>query len=155
MRRHSTSYWLASVLGAGRAPFAPGTVATLVAGIPCFLAVGYLSNLSQLLVSIILFALGVYVSDNTERELGKTDPGEVVIDELCGYLVSMIGHPVTLPSILAGVIFFRIFDIWKPWPLRVLETRLKGGLGIMADDVGAGVYANLAGLIVLKLMNLL
>ena len=155
VRSHSSGYRLATVFGIGRVPFASGTVATLIAGVPCFLAVGSLSPPSQIYLALLLFALGVYVSDEAEREIGRTDPGEVVIDELCGYLVAMIGHPVTFPSILAGFFFFRLFDIWKPWPLRILESRLKGGLGIMADDVGAGIYANFAGLIVLRIFHLL
>jgi phosphatidylglycerophosphatase A len=146
--KHSLNFWLATVLGLGKAPFAPGTVASFFAGIPFFLAVGSFSLFVQLLAAGIVFAAGWYTSDKTEQELGKTDPSEIVIDELCGFLIAMLGHPVTFGSILAGFVFFRLFDIWKPWPLRTLERKLRGGLGVMADDVGAGIYANLAGLIV-------
>lgn len=145
---------MATCLGLGKAPIAPGTVATLFAGVPCFLAVGHFSWQIQFLFSILVFGAGWYFSERAARELQRTDPGEIVIDELCGFLIGMIGHPVGVVSILAGFFFFRLFDIWKPWPLRILE-RLRGGLGIMMDDVGAGIYANMAGLLTLKLLNLL
>jgi phosphatidylglycerophosphatase A len=147
--KHSLNFWVASVLGLGKAPWAPGTVATLCAGVPCFLLVGHFSIVFQLLAAAIVFAAGWYTSEKTEQELNKTDPSEIVIDELCGFLIAMLGHPVTFASILAGFAFFRLFDIWKPWPLRTLEQKLAGGLGVMMDDVGAGVYANLAGILVL------
>ena len=88
-----------------------------------------------------------------DYELGRIDPGEVVIDELCGYLVAMTGHGVNFVSILSGFLLFRLFDIWKPWPIRSLEKKLPGGAGIMADDVLAGIYANVFGFIFLKLVN--
>jgi phosphatidylglycerophosphatase A len=147
--KHSLNFWVASVLGLGKAPLASGTVASLVAGIPCFLAVGYFQSGFQLLVAGVVFAAGWYTSEKTELELRKTDPSEIVIDELCGFLIAMLGHPVTFASILTGFAFFRLFDIWKPWPLRALEQKLRGGLGVMMDDVGAGIYANVAGLVVL------
>ncbi len=150
----SLNLLIATVLCLGKAPVAPGTVATLFAGIPCFLAIGHFSWQIQLLFSILIFGAGWYFSEMVERELRQSDPGEVVIDELCGYLVAMIGHPVAPASIFAGFLFFRLFDIWKPWPLRYLDNNLKGGMGIMMDDVGAGIYANLAGLIVLRVLDL-
>jgi phosphatidylglycerophosphatase A len=148
-KRHSLNFWVATVLGLGMAPFASGTVASFFAGIPFFLAIGSFSPIFQLFIISIIFAAGWYTSDRTERELGKTDPSEIVIDELCGFLIAMLGHPVTFASILTGFALFRIFDIWKPWPLRTIEQKLGGGLGVMLDDVGAGIYANLAGLIML------
>lgn len=152
-KKYSFFFLAASVLGLGKARFAPGTAASLFAGVPCFLAVGYSSWVFQLYVAAFLFAFGCWVSGKWEQELGKTDPGEVVIDELCGFLIAMIGHPVSFASILAGFAFFRLFDIWKPWPLRDFQDKLGGGLAIMADDVGAGVYANILGIIVLSLLN--
>lgn len=148
--KHSLNFWIATVLGLGKAPFAPGTVASFFAGIPFFLVLGNFSLIFQMLASGVIFAAGWYTSDKTEQELRKTDPSEIVIDELCGFLIAMLGHPVTFVSILTGFVFFRLFDIWKPWPVRTLEQKLGGGLGVMADDVGAGIYANIAGLIVLK-----
>ncbi len=149
----SINFWLASIFGLGKAPVAPGTVATLLAGVPCFLAAGRLSWQMQLAFSTVVFIIGWYVAGKTERELGRIDPGEVVIDELCGYLVAMTGHGVNFVSILSGFLLFRLFDIWKPWPIRSLEKKLPGGAGIMADDVLAGIYANVFGFIFLKLVH--
>ena len=150
---HSINFRFASVFGLGKAPVAPGTVASLIAGVPCFLAAGRFSWQIQLAFSTVIFVIGWYVSGKTERELGRIDPSEVVIDELCGYLVAMTGHAVSFVSILTGFLLFRLFDIWKPWPIRSLERKLPGGAGIMVDDVLAGIYANVIGLIILKLVN--
>ena len=147
------NFRLASLFGLGKAPVAPGTVATLIAGVPCFLAAGRFSWQMQLAFSTVVFVIGWYVSANTQSELGRIDPGEVVIDELCGYLVAMAGHPVSFVSILCGFLLFRLFDIWKPWPIRSVEKKLQGGAGIMLDDVLAGIYANVLALILLKLMS--
>jgi len=144
----------ATLFGIGRTPFAPGTMATLMPGVPVFLVVGHFSWMSQVLVASLVLVAGCIASGRAERELGKADPSEVVIDELCGFLVGMVGHPVTFASVLTGFVFFRLFDIWKPWPLRLLDEKVHGGLGIMVDDVGAGIYANIAGIIVLKAAGL-
>ncbi|MCE5336404.1 MAG: phosphatidylglycerophosphatase A [Desulfobacteraceae bacterium] len=154
-RRSSLGLRVATLLGIGWAPVAPGTVATIVAGVPCFLLVGHLSWPAQTAFALFVYALGWVATDAAERELGKSDPSEAVIDELCGFLVSMLGHPVTFPSILAGIVFFRLFDIWKPWPLRWLDRNIHGGFGAMLDDLGAGIYANVAGLIVLRLAGVI
>lgn len=153
-RNRSFHFLLASVFGLGKAPAAPGTVATLVAGVPCFIAVGHFPWQIQLAFAVILFLAGWYVSGKAEQELGRTDPGEVVVDELCGYLVAMIGHAVSFPSVTAGFLLFRLFDIWKPWPIRSVERKLTGGVSIMLDDVLAGIYANFLGIIALKMLNL-
>ncbi len=147
-------FLLATVFGLGKAPAAPGTVATLVAGIPCFIVVGRFPWPMQLAFAGVLFWAGWYISGKAERELDRTDPGEIVIDEVCGYLVTMIGHTVSFSSIIAGFLFFRVFDIWKPWPIRSVERKLTGGAGIMLDDVLAGIYANFLVFIALKLLNL-
>lgn len=148
---HSIHLRLATLFGLGKAPVAPGTVATLIAGIPCFLATGHLSWLMQLAFASSIFLIGWYSSEKAEQQIGRTDPGEFVIDELCGFLVAMAGHAVSLPSILAGFLLFRLFDIWKPWPIRSVERTLTGGVSIMFDDVLAGIYANVLGFIVLRL----
>ena len=94
--------------------------------------------------------MGCFREDGTRN--GQDNPREVVIDELCGYLVAMTGHAVSFPSILTGFLLFRLFDIWKPWPIRSVESKLSGGAAIMIDDVLAGICANVLGLIVLKLV---
>jgi phosphatidylglycerophosphatase A len=150
-RTHSINFRLASIFGLGEVPACRGTVATLIAGIPCFLVAGRFAWQVQLALSIVVFGIGWYVSEKAERELGRSDPGEIVIDELCGYLVAMVGHSVSFASILTGFLLFRLFDIWKPWPIRLVDRKLAGGIGIMADDVLAGIAANVLGLILLSL----
>jgi phosphatidylglycerophosphatase A len=153
-KSYSINFWFASLLGLGKAPVAPGTVAALFAGIPCFLVAGRFSWQVQLALSGVVAGIGWYVSEKAERELGSSDPAEIVIDELCGYLVAMTGHTVSVASILTGFLLFRLFDIWKPWPIRLVDRRLTGGIGIMADDILAGIFANVLGLAFLKLVNL-
>jgi phosphatidylglycerophosphatase A len=145
---------IATVFGTGKSPVAPGTVATLVAGIPCFLLIGRLSWQWQGTIVFALFLAGIYFSREAARQLGRKDPGEIVIDELCGYLVAMAGHPVSFLSIATGFLLFRALDIWKPWPIGPVDRQLSGGTGIMLDDVLAGIGANIFGLIILKLCKL-
>lgn len=144
---------LATLFCLGKSPVAPGTVATLFAGVPCFLLLGRLSWQIQWAMAVVLFLAGARVADVAERQSGRKDPGEIVIDELCGYLVAMAGHPVSLLSIVAGFLLFRAFDIWKPWPIRLVDRQMTGGVGIMLDDVLAGIFANLLGLLLLKLVS--
>jgi phosphatidylglycerophosphatase A len=90
----------------------------------------------------VVIVAAIWASDRTQKLLGRTDPSEVVIDEVAGFLVTMLLLPVSLVSVGLGFIFFRFFDIVKPWPVRQSE-RLKGGFGIVVDDLLAGVYAHL------------
>jgi phosphatidylglycerophosphatase A len=138
----SFSLWTAQLGGIGRSPFAPGTVATAVVGIPA----AYLLAMAPPAVAIValatLFLLACYVSDQAETKLGKCDPSQIVIDELVGYLITMIGLSVSLKSIVLGFVAFRVFDIWKPWPVNLLNREIPGGFWIVADDVGAACYAH-------------
>ncbi|MBI5194768.1 MAG: phosphatidylglycerophosphatase A [Nitrospirae bacterium] len=124
----------------GYLPVAPGTWGS-AAG---FLAIIFLKpgDLWLLLTSILLFILGVICSDNAEKILGK-DNTHIIIDELCGYFVSVLFVPKETAFLAAAFFLFRFFDILKPPPIRRLEITIPGGLGIMLDDVLAGVYANI------------
>ena len=95
---------------------------------------------STVIGAIVATLLGIYVADVIARELGKKDPSEVVIDEVAGQLIALVGVPVHWKYALASLILFRAFDIVKPPPVRNLEA-LPGGMGIMMDDVAAGLYA--------------
>ena len=133
---------LASFGYVGFFPFAPGTAGSAAALI-VFLPVRWMGSLAlELAVAALVAVVGVWAATETEKVLGIEDPGPVVIDEVAGMLVSLVLLPTTWPVILAAFLAFRIFDIIKPWPCDRLE-RLHGGLGIMADDLAAGVYANL------------
>jgi len=141
---------LATGFGVGNSPIDPGTLGTLLA-IPVYY---FLSNITSPLYEITLigfFFLSVWISENAETFFGKKDDQRIVIDEMIGFLITMLWIPKTILFIIIGFILFRFFDILKPFPIRHLEKRLKGGFGVVLDDVAAGVYAN----IVLRLIYLL
>ena len=132
---------VATGLGSGYAPFAPGTAGSLV-GLALFWPLHRLPLGVQAVAVVLLFALGVAAAGHVARRLGIEDPGLVVVDEVVGMWVSLLGVPFTGVTAIAGFLLFRVFDVFKPYPARDLE-RLPGGWGIMCDDVMAGVYANL------------
>jgi len=133
---------IATGFGVGYSPIAPGTLGTLVA-IPIYY---FLSEIPSPLYEITLigfFFLSVWISENAEIFFGKKDDQRIVIDEIVGFLISMLWVPKTLPFIIMGFFLFRFFDILKPFPIRRMERKLKGGFGVVLDDVAAGVYANI------------
>lgn len=148
----SWAFCIASLGGLGKAPFAPGTVATIVAGIPFALLLGYLPGWLACSIFLAILIGGCYTAGVTERELGREDAKEVVIDELAGFLVSVMGLPVGIRPLLLGFILFRLLDIWKPWPISPIDERVKGGLGIMLDDLLAGMFALAINWTVLKFL---
>jgi phosphatidylglycerophosphatase A len=132
---------LATAGGAGYSPWVPGTAGSLV-GVVTFLGVALLPPLAQVAATVVLFGLGVVASTRTAEMLATKDPGVVVVDEVVGQWTSLLFLPLNPWTVLAGFLLFRVMDVVKPWPARDFEA-LPGGLGIMADDVMAGVYANL------------
>lgn len=133
---------LATALGAGFAPRAPGTFGSAVGLLLWWVLPA--SPAVQATVIVAVFIVGSWSGSQAERHFGKSDPGQVVIDEVLGQLMTMWLNPVQgWTGALLGFGLFRLMDIVKPWPARQLEA-LHGGLGIMADDAMAGVYANLA-----------
>ena len=150
--RHPVVF-LACGFGSGASPVAPGTAGTLVA-IPIYLAMSQLAMFWYLLVTAVMFLIGIYLCDRAAAHFGQHDHGAIVWDEIVGFLVTM--SPVTMSMaladwrwIVAGFIAFRFFDILKPWPISWLDRHVGGGLGIMLDDVAAG----LAGLAVLLIVQ--
>jgi phosphatidylglycerophosphatase A len=128
--------------GVGYSPIAPGTLGTLIA-IPAYY---FLSEIPSPLYEITLvgfFFLSVWISENAEIFFRKKDDPRIVIDEIMGFLITMLWVPKTTRFIIIGFFLFRFFDILKPFPIRRLEKRLKGGFGVVLDDVAAGVYANI------------
>jgi phosphatidylglycerophosphatase A len=126
----------------GFAPVAPGTVGA-AAAVPFFLLLRRASSAwIEIAVCAAIVAAGAWSAKRTEAALGVEDPGPVVIDEVVGMFVSLLFLPATWPVIAAAFLAFRVFDIVKPWPAGRLE-HVPGGWGVMADDVMAGVYANL------------
>lgn len=134
------SCFLAYGFGAGLSPKAPGTVGTLVA-IPLYYLMQPLSLWLYLAVIVIAFIAGIWICQQAVKWLNQEDPSAVVWDEFVGYWVTMIAAPAGWQWMLMGFILFRLFDIWKPWPVSIADRKLHGGFGIMLDDVIAGVYA--------------
>lgn len=136
----SPTHLLAFGLGSGLAPKAPGTFGTLAA-IPLYLLVAHLSPLLYGAFIAVTFVLGIYLCDRTSQDLGVHDHPGIVWDEFVGYWITMWLAPAGWLWIAVGFVLFRLFDILKPWPIGWLDRRVHGGLGIMIDDVVAGVLA--------------
>lgn len=133
--------FVATVGYCGYFPVAPGTIGSL-AGLVVYLLVRWSqSPVVEIALIVLLFAVGVWAGTTAERYFGGIDPGPIVIDEVVGMLITLAFIPVGLSGAVAGFVLFRLFDVVKPFPARQLE-RLHGGLGVMADDVMAAVYAN-------------
>lgn len=159
------SRFISTVGFIGYLPFAPGTFGTLAAVV--FMVVLKPSALLHIALTVFFIIAGIVSSNHavkffedrpnffsfrTKKISGEKDPSCIVIDEFAGYMASLLFLPLSLGYIIAAFILFRFFDILKPPPLRRLEGVFKGGLGIMADDIGAAVYTNLA-LQAWKLLN--
>jgi phosphatidylglycerophosphatase A len=133
-------HWIAYGFGSGLSPLAPGTAGTLAA-VPLYLLLQPLPLGWYLVALLVGFVSGVWACGKTARDLRSHDPSAIVWDEFLGFWVTMTGAPLGWQWILGGFALFRLFDVWKPWPIRVLDAKGRGGLGIMADDLAAGVLA--------------
>jgi len=135
----------------GYVPFAPGTFGTLIA----LLALFFLRPTfpAMLMMTIVTFILGIFSARSAEAVLGKDDPGQVVIDEVAGYFVTMLFFDPNVINLVISFFLFRFFDIVKPPPIRHIEKKFKGGLGIMLDDVIAGAFSALLLLVCNGLLN--
>lgn len=136
-------HFLSLGFGSGLSPYAPGTAGTLAA-IPLFWLMAPLPLELYLGIVVLLFIIGVYLCQKTTDKLGAHDHSAIVWDEVVGYLLTMVAVPFDWRWVILGFFLFRLFDVWKPWPVRILDRRVGGGLGIMLDDVGAAVYAALS-----------
>jgi phosphatidylglycerophosphatase A len=133
--------WLACGFGSGLAPKAPGTFGSLAAILP-WLLLRHLSLPINLLVIVVGFFIGVWACDVAGRAVGVDDHRSLVWDEFIGQWIALL--PALLApwwAVVVGFGLFRLFDVWKPWPIRWFDRHLKGGLGVMVDDVIAGVFA--------------
>ncbi|MFC1531913.1 phosphatidylglycerophosphatase A [Thermodesulfobacteriota bacterium] len=137
-----TALLFSSWFGAGLVPGAPGTFGSLAA-LPPVIIVNYLGIVYAIISLITLIPLAVWASDVSQRLLGRDDPREVVIDEVVGLLIAVFLLPLTWLNIILGFLLFRIFDIFKPFPIGMIDKNIKGGIGIVLDDILAGIYANL------------
>ncbi len=131
----------ATALGVGYAPVAPGTFGS-AAGLVLWALLPH-SAAVQAIAIVALFVLGSWSGTVAERHFGRIDPGEVVIDEVMGMLITLFLNPVGWEGALGAFLLFRVADVLKPFPANRLEA-LAGGVGVMADDAMAAIYANLA-----------
>jgi phosphatidylglycerophosphatase A len=132
--------FLAFGLGSGLARKAPGTWGTLM-GVAVYLPLQMLGLVPYLFVIVVAFIAGIYICDHASRQLGVHDHGGIVWDEFVGFWITMIAAPEGWSWLVLGFILFRLFDIWKPWPISWADRQVEGGMGIMLDDVLAGVWA--------------
>jgi phosphatidylglycerophosphatase A len=133
--------FLATGFYVGHIPFAPGTFGSLI-GLPlCFLLAG-IQLPAAIIAALLIIGLAIWIANVAAKTLKRKDPGCIVIDEIAGMVVTLIGLPFNLTTVVTGFILFRILDILKPFPIRILDKRVSGGLGIVADDVVAGIFAN-------------
>jgi phosphatidylglycerophosphatase A len=143
--------FVATVAYCGYFPIAPGTVGS-AAGLVVYLLVWWAqSPVVEVGLIVALFAAGVWAGTTAERYFGGIDPGPIVIDEVVGMLMTLAFIPVGWSGAIAGFVLFRIYDVLKPYPAGRFE-RLHGGLGVMADDAMAAVYANISLRIVMWLV---
>lgn len=133
-------HFLAYGFGSGAIPVASGTFGTLAA-IPIYYLMQNLSLPYYLIILLIITGVGIALCHITARDLGVHDHPGIVWDEIAGYLLTMVAAPQGWLWIWLGFALFRVFDIWKPWPIRWLDKYVQGGLGIMVDDLLAAVYA--------------
>lgn len=135
----------------GKIPFMPGTFGSLVA-VPIGYLCTYLPVYGKWSVFALIFLAGIYAAERYSNITGIEDPGSVVIDEVAGLLLFYIIFPFKPVYIIAGFILFRFFDILKPFPVSFFDS-IKNGLGIMLDDIAAGLYAVLVWFIVIKVLE--
>jgi phosphatidylglycerophosphatase A len=132
----STWFWV------GLIPRAPGTFGSLAALPFAWTIQTFWGPLALLAGALLVFAVGCWSSAHYIRDFEESDPGEVVIDEVAGQWVACLLLPPDMPwAWLAAFVLFRMFDIFKPWPISVLDRRGRGGVGIMQDDMLAGLFA--------------
>jgi phosphatidylglycerophosphatase A len=133
-------YFIGFGLGAGTIPVAPGTFGTLVA-IPFYWLCRNLSLSHYLGLVVCLIIFSSWLSDYLSKKLHTHDHPGMCIDEFVGFFVTMINAPIGWGWVILGFVLFRIFDIWKPWPIRWLDEHVHGGFGMVLDDVAAGLVS--------------
>lgn len=131
---------LATGFGSGLAPLAPGTMGTLT-GVPLYLLLDAFSWPNYFFAVLMMTGAAIYLSQAAEKLYAAQDPPCIVIDEIVGFLWTMLDVPPTFATLFLGFILFRFFDIAKPFPVRALQDKLPGGYGVVGDDVMAGIYS--------------
>lgn len=133
-------HFIAFGFGSGALPVAPGTFGTLMA-IPFYLIFSQLSWPFYLVITVILSIICMWICQKVAKDIGVHDHQGMCLDEFPGFFVTMIHAPHGIWWIVSGFLLFRLFDIWKPWPIRWADQHVTGGFGMVFDDILAGVYA--------------
>ncbi len=133
-------HFIACGFGIGSIPIMPGTFGTL-AGVVLYLMLQPLSLAPYIIITAILVIAGIYLCGRVNHDFGTHDHPAAVWDEIATFPIVMIAIPYTWYYLLMGFLLFRIFDIWKPWPIRWVDKNVHGGFGVMFDDVMAAVFA--------------
>ena len=140
--REKAVLFLATGCFTGYIPFAPGTFGSLL-GLPFCFVLSKIHLLFAALCTLLFILVAIGLAHVAEKILKKKDSSHIVIDEIAGLMVTLIGLPFNLESVVSGFLVFRVLDILKPFPIRSLERKLSGGTGVVLDDVLAGVYGNI------------
>jgi len=126
----------------GNISFAPGTFGSVL-GLPLCFFLSKIDFLIAVLLILIFILCATWIANEAEKLLNTKDPGCIVIDEIAGIILTLFGLPFNITSVTVGFLVFRTLDIWKPYPIRFLENKFSGGIGIVLDDVVAGILSNL------------
>ena len=153
-RRNDLIVFLATGFFTGFLPTMPGTWGTF-AGIPLVIISHRLTSIMQLVVAVVFVAFAVYIAGRAEILFEDRDARPIVIDEMTGFLITLIWLPLNLMTLFLGFVLFRVFDIVKPPPITIIEKRLHGGWGIVLDDILAGFFANVTLRLLLMVAGLL
>ncbi len=133
------THFLALGFGSGLAPKMPGTFGT-VAALPLVIVFAMMLDVAAYMaITMIVSVVGIWLCGKTANDMGVHDDSSIVWDEIAGMMIAMIAVPLTWQNLLVAFVLFRIFDILKPWPISLLDKKLHGGLGIMLDDIVAGI----------------
>lgn len=134
--------FLAFGFGSGLSRYAPGTLGTLAA-VPLYWLLAQTGILIYSLASLLVVSTGIWICDIAANKLGEHDFSGIVWDEIAGYLITMWLVPFSWEAMVTGFVLFRLFDVLKPWPIKRIDREVGGGLGIMLDDVLAGIFSAL------------
>ncbi len=144
IRLSNPIHLLATGFGSGLSPWVPGTMGTLAA-VPFYLLMASQSTILLIIAIVLGTAVGIYLCERTSSDMGVHDHGSIVWDEFVGFWITMLLVPVTdWQTVLAGFVIFRFFDMVKPWPISWLDKQVHGGIGIMLDDIVAGLMSMVA-----------
>lgn len=140
LKNQVTLFWATGGL-IGYAPMAPGTFGSLAA-LPLCLLMAFFDHLTGAVALLALTSVSIWIAHNAQKVIGRNDPKQVVIDEICGMAVALFALPFEPFFVITGFALFRLFDILKPFPIRWIDKKVSGGLGIVLDDIIAGIFAN-------------